>query len=124
MPSYHRRDVETTKTVKAEPVVHALVQDMVMSSKLRGLAKRAGVAIRSVRNPASIPEDADVVLDLNLDTALTAACSLCDGRRRVAGFVSHVDADRIRQAKAAGVDPIMPRSRMPDVLPGWLAEAS
>jgi len=59
--------------------------------------------------------------DLNLPGAIVAAS---DWRRRtsgtVVGFVSHVDSEAISQAKAAGLDQVLARSRFVTVLPDLL----
>ena len=108
----------------AVPTVAAVVSDLMFQSKLRGLARRAGATLTIVRDPAKLAGvEADrVVLDLNAEgaTEAGAAWSAATGRP-AAGFVSHVDANRIRHARAAGIDPVVPRSRVADVLPGWMA---
>ena len=44
---------------------------------------------------------------------------------RLVAYGSHVDAEALRAARAAGCDPVLPRSKfvddLPAALPGWLA---
>lgn len=102
--------------------VQALVADLMFASKLKSMARQAGVELALVRDPAALSTDVPAaVIDLNADGGLDAASRLVASGVNVAGFVSHVDADRIRAAVAAGVDPVMPRSQLPAKLPAWLA---
>ncbi len=102
-------------------------------SKLRSTASALGVELSFVRSPEALLERARhsapalLVLDLNADrlkpldmvAALRADASLA-GTRTV-GFVSHVEADRIDAARAAGVDAVLARSAFVAQLPSILA---
>lgn len=103
-----------------------LVRDLMFSGRILAEARAAGVNVKVVRDPAGIAELAGadsslMIADLNLPGAIEAAAQW---RRRgggtVVGFVSHVDSETIAQAKAAGVDQVMARSRFVEVLPELL----
>ena len=105
------------------PTVAAVVADLMFVSRLRGLARAAGAELRVMKDPAALAgvEASRVVLDLNLDGALDAGLAWAAATGRpVAGFASHVDVPTIRAARAAGVDPVVPRSRVPEVLGAWI----
>jgi CheY-like chemotaxis protein len=61
---------------------------------------------------------------LDLADLLRRLGEVCPTPPRVVGYGSHVDADRLRAARAAGCDPVLPRSKfveeLPAALPGWL----
>ena len=108
---------------RSDNVVAAVVADLMFVSRLRGLAKAAGAELRVVKAPTALAgvEASRVVLDLNLDGALDAGVAWAAATGRpVAGFASHVDTATIRAARAAGVDPVVPRSRVPEVLGAWM----
>ena len=112
------------KTDEALPVL-AVVRDLLFLSRITAAAKRTGVPVRVLRDPASLGGDTvgrSVIADLDLPGAAEAAAAWkrLTGRP-AAGFVQHVHADVIRAAKASGIDPIVPRSRFDAVLPTLLA---
>jgi DNA-binding NarL/FixJ family response regulator len=99
----------------------ALVRDLIFVSPIRAAAERLGVSIRFVRNPETVGEaltDVDVstplrvLLDCNLPGAIAATAKLRDSGRHVVavGFVSHVDAETIAQARTAGITRVVARS--------------
>ena len=114
---------ESTDAHGPLPVI-ILVRDLLMGSRVTTAARRAGVATRTVRDPAGLtPEVAGrlAIVDLDLPGALAAGVAWGkEGGRPVAGFVQHVNTEVIREAKAAGVWPIVPRSRLEADLPGLL----
>ena len=62
-----------------------------------------------------------MIVDLNLTGAIEAAAEWRKtGNRKVAGFVSHVDAKTIAQAKSAGIDQVLARSQFVQILPDLL----
>jgi hypothetical protein len=108
------------------PPILVLVRDLMFSGRILAEARAAGVNVKVIRDPSGIAklENADsslMIADLNLPGAIVAAS---DWRRRtegiVVGFVSHVDSDTISQAKAAGLDQVLARSRFVTVLPELL----
>jgi len=115
----------------ATPAVLALVSDMIFESKIGGTGRAAGVSVKTVRTPAALLSAASaggaamVLVDLNVTGSRTAdviaglrrAC----GGVRIIGFASHVDADLLEQARLAGADEVMPRSRFDADLAAILA---
>ena len=99
-----------------KPPVAGFVPDLMDRSKVAAAAPGAVF----VSDPADLAAtEADVVvLDLGRTGAIEALASLA-GRRTI-GFASHVDAELIAAAQAAGCSVVLPRSRffagLPDVL--------
>jgi DNA-binding NarL/FixJ family response regulator len=78
-----------------------------------------------LREPAALkdrPGDR-LIIDLNQPGTLDAAIAWksADPNRQVIGFVSHVDAQTIAQAKSAGIDSILARSQFVASLESILA---
>ncbi len=97
--------------------VLALVSDLMLASRVRESLEAAG---HRVSVEASLPADLDfdaIVCDLDAvkveEVAAAAPPSL--------GFYSHLDTERRASAEAAGIDLIIPRSRMARELPRCLA---
>jgi PleD family two-component response regulator len=98
------------------------VDDLLFSSKIRTVAKQAGVEIAFARTPAEILEQARtakpsmVIFDLNSEKAdpMNTVAAMKRDRElssiRTVGFVSHVHTDVIAAARSAGVDDVMARS--------------
>lgn len=100
-----------------------LVRDMLFSTKIAQTATSLGLTIKLIRDPAKLAseEGSKVIVDLNLAGATEAASAWQSAKRKpVIGFVSHVDADVIAAARAAGITQILPRSRFVEVLPELL----
>ncbi len=113
------------KTQKEDAGVLCLVRDLLFFSKIRAAAELAGVPLKSLRDPTKLREEngRGLIVDLNQQDALAAAAAW-RGRtlRPVVGFVSHVDADTIQSARAAGMDRILVRSQFEQNLPAILRE--
>ena len=95
-------------------------------SKITATARSAGVPVRVVRDPATLPPDPSplLIVDLNQDGTLPAAVAWKQATGGpVIGFVSHVDGATIKAARAAGIDRVMPRSEFDRRLPELLAPA-
>jgi hypothetical protein len=109
------------------PAVIAVVRDLILGSRVSAVAAGLGVAVRTVRDPGKLAAVAGdrLIVDLNEPGAIEAAVAwrAAAPGRRVAGFVSHVDAATVRRAREAGVDQVMARSRFVEVLPRLLADA-
>jgi hypothetical protein len=94
----------------------AVVPDLMLSSRV---VESLGAAGHLVDVVPSVPDasDADaIVADLDaVDAATLAAAELPS-----LGFYSHVDVETRRVAEAAGVDLVVPRSRMARELPQLL----
>ena len=116
-------------------MVLCAVEDLMFSSKLRSAASAAAVELRFARSPEALLADAReqrpslIVLDLNADRLrpLEIAAGLQADPQlagiRTVGFVSHVEADRIAAARAAGVHDVLARSAFVVQLPTLLAES-
>lgn len=113
-----------TEAARGASVV-VLARDLLVSSRIISIARRLGVSARQVRDPSilnTFPAAPLLIVDLDQEGALAAAL---DWRRQtsspVAGFVQHVNTERIREAHQAGIEPIVPRSRLEKVIPELLA---
>ena len=108
--------------------VLVLVRDLMFSSRIAATARAANVPVALGRDPsrlmAAAPEPSPVLLivDLNLPGAINAAIQWkrASPSREVVGFVSHVDAVTIAQARGSGLDRVLPRSRFVEELPELL----
>lgn len=91
----------------------ALVEELMLASRVEGALRLSGHEVE-VRGP--IPQDE--VFDLivcDLDTAdLTA---IAKRPEPAIGFYSHLDVEARSGAKAAGIEMVIPRSRMSRELP-------
>ena len=100
--------------------VLAFVPDLLFGSSVMGQLQAAGHDAVLVGDApalkAALPADA-VVVDLTLDSALRLdqlhnALAGAPVPPRTLAFYSHVEVDVRRQAEAAGLDQVVPRSRM------------
>jgi CheY-like chemotaxis protein len=110
-------------------MILALVDDLLFGSKITGAARQAGVPLKTARSfdaaLAAARTEAPGLVLLDLDAArlrpleLVAAFKADPGlaRARLVAFVSHVHADLIGQARAAGVDQVLARSGFVAALP-------
>jgi CheY-like chemotaxis protein len=108
------------------------VDDLMFSSRISTVAKAVGVAIKFARSPEAIVTAVKatsarlVILDLNsarlqpLETVAALKADPTLAGVQTVGFVSHVQADLISQARAAGVDQVLARSAFVTQLPGLL----
>jgi hypothetical protein len=109
----------------SEPIL-VLVRDLMFSGRILAEARAAGVAIKTIRDPSEIANNGDtgarlMIADLNLPGAIAAAAGWrSKPNRAVIGFVSHVDGQTINEAKAAGIDQVLARSRFVQILPDLL----
>jgi hypothetical protein len=103
--------------------VLVLVRDLMFSSRISATARAEGTGVRLLREPAQLADASGdlLIVDLNQPGVIEpAAAWLAAGpARRVVGFVSHVDADTIKAARAAGLE-VLARSRFVEVLPELL----
>ena len=103
-------------------MVIAVVDDLLFSSKIRAVASQTGTQIAFVRERAAIVDAVRgkaptlVIFDLDRD-ALDPVGAIAEIRAtddlkdvRLVGFVSHVRADRIAAARAAGATQVLARS--------------
>lgn len=114
-------------------MIVALVDDLMFRSRIQTAAQGVGADVRFVASPdaaISLIHDhapAFVIADLNavrLETLRVVAEVKADpslASTVIVGFVSHVDADTVAAARAAGVDEVMARSAFVMKLPQLLA---
>lgn len=103
-----------------KPIVLALVRDLIFASKISASARAADIDARIVREPAQLATLTGSLLlaDLNQAGVIAAAAQW----KRITGlpvigFVSHVDAKTIAEAREAGLDRIVARSGFVEQLP-------
>ena len=96
--------------------VVAVVADLMLASRVKETLQAAGHEVRVASSLDAVAAEAPpavVVADLNdVDPA-----ELGKLERPVLGFYSHVDVDTRRRAEAAGVDVVVPRSRLVREMP-------
>jgi CheY-like chemotaxis protein len=114
-------------------VILAIVDDLMFSSKIKTAATQLGVTVAFARSSAGALADmrattpALVILDLDssrTDPIGTVAAMKADPALAAiptVGFVSHVQADLIDQARQAGVSEVMARSAFTRLLPEIVA---
>lgn len=100
-----------------------LVRDLMFASRVGVEARRAGVVVQVIREPADLEgkEGRLLVVDLHQPGAIEAAAAW-RGRTggEAVGFFSHVDTETAARAFEAGIKSLMPRSRFVQELPGLL----
>jgi hypothetical protein len=93
-------------------LVVAWIPDLLFGSNVLGALSAAGHEVRLVSELGSEPLDADVlVIDLTADAPERLAL-LPDHRPPTLAFYSHVEADVRTLAEQAGIELVVPRSRM------------
>jgi len=105
------------------------IQDMLFTSKVREVAKHAGVTVQAARDPVALAiaaRDARlVILDLRLPRALEALDVLAadPATREVpkVGFVDHERTDVMEAARAKGCSQVMAKGQFANALPRLLA---
>lgn len=116
-------------------VVVAYAADLMFGSRIRGAAQQAGVRLELVPRPDALVEACRtagarlVLVDLDrrsadvLDAVRALKADDDVARIPLVAFVSHVDAGRIAEARAAGADRVLARSAFVRELPKLLGEA-
>jgi hypothetical protein len=95
--------------------VLAVVADLMLASRVGESLTAAGHEVTLVPSlPAELPEGVELTV---ADLDATSPRALADLGPPVLGFYSHVDVDARRAADAAGLDLVVPRSRMSRELP-------
>ncbi len=116
-------------------MIVAAVDDLLVRSKIQAAARLLGIEVVFIRSAEDLLARARtarpslIVIDLDsghlrpadLVAMLKREADL--GAVRTVGFVSHVRADRIAAARAAGIDEVLARSAFAARLPALLAEA-
>jgi len=118
----------------AEPPPFGLLlsDDLLDGSRVTATARAAGFEVRQVRSVDALmacgraEAPSCVLVDLHnpaLDVAaLVREVSSLFPRPRLVGYGSHVDAARLRAARQAGCDEVMPRSQFFEVLESRLSD--
>ena len=100
-------------------MVLAAVDDLLFRSKIRAAAKQVGVDVAFARTPDEILtqvralKPALAIFDLNsgkTDPVRVIGLLKAESAVRTIAFASHVHADLINAARAAGADEVLPRS--------------
>jgi DNA-binding NarL/FixJ family response regulator len=114
-----------------------LSDDLLFTSRVTGTARSLGLEVRTARDAeglvamARVAPPAGVLIDLgnpglDLSALIASLAEACPAPPRVVAYGSHVDTETLRAARAAGCDPVLPRSKfvedMPRELPAWLGE--
>ena len=95
-----------------QPIL-ALIKDLMFSSRISAAGRAAGRAIHIVGDPAKLAGAGGrlLLVDLHQPGAIDAAVAWKgETSGRILGFASHVDADTIAKARAAGFDQVLARS--------------
>lgn len=110
-----------------------LSDDLIDTSRITGEARAQGVSLKSARSLEQLHElclkESPTCVIVNLHHPGLDVSPLLDLMRhelspmpRVIGFGSHVDAERLKAARAAGCDLVLPRSAFFEQLSGLLKE--
>jgi hypothetical protein len=87
----------------------ALVQDLILSSRVRGSLEAAG---HEVESDAAVPDELDGIDLVVADLDVVPPEQLSDLGVPVIGFYAHTDVETKRRAEKAGLALAVPRSRM------------
>jgi AmiR/NasT family two-component response regulator len=111
--------------------VLALVPDLLTNVRIESGAQRLGGFVQVVEDPTAFVHELMIerpelaIVDLGLDWVdldeVVRACARAEVP--LLAFGPHVDTGRLRQARAAGVDFVYPRSRFMTDVTGTLREA-
>ena len=112
-----------------------LSDDLIFTSRITGTARDLGLTVTPARSAERLLALAEqrvptcVIVDLS-NPGLALADLLAQLRAlspapRVVAYGPHVDVETLKAARAAGCDPVLPRSKfveeLPTALPQWLA---
>lgn len=121
------------------PTALLLCDDLMFTSRIAGEARALGLTVKPVRSLdqlfdlARTESPSCVLLDLafpglDLTELFRRLSEACPTLPRVVAYGSHVDTARLQAARAAGCDPVLPRSKfvteLPQALPQWLGGLS
>ena len=117
-------------------MVLAIVDDLLFMSKIRGAAGRAGVPLTTARSAEGALDEmrrqppALVIVDLNnrrADPLATIVAMKADPLLRsvrTLAFAGHTQLDLLESAKRAGVDDVLTRGALNELLPEIFSKAS
>ena len=112
-----------------------LSDDLIFTSRITGTARADGLTVtpagsaEALLTLAARQAPVCVLLDLHnpgldLPELLRRLEGVCPKRPRIVAYGSHVETAVLKAARAAGCDPVMPRSQFVEELehslPGWL----
>lgn len=94
--------------------VAAFIPDLLFGSNVVGALRAAGHDVRLVSDPAQVGEADVVIVDLTAeaDERLRQLHGTVPRQAKTLAFYSHVESDVRDRAQAAGLDLVIPRSRM------------
>ena len=95
--------------------VVAISSDLLLGSKVEAMLRAAGHEVTMTSSLKGAPLDGTDLIVADLDAE--EATALVGHGIPVLGYYSHVDIETKQRAEAAGVDLIVPRSRMARELP-------
>jgi hypothetical protein len=95
--------------------VVALVGDLMLASRVE--ATLAGAGHEVILGPRGDPEPSDDADLIVVDLGEVDPASVVSLGKPVLGFYQHTDPEKRRRAEAAGVDLVVPRSRLARELP-------
>ena len=93
-------------------LIALLCPDLLFGSRVEGALRAAGHEVVRVDSAAGASEAALLVIDLTADPEERLAGVGAAGAPPALGFYSHVEQDVRHKAEQAGVDKVVPRSRM------------
>ncbi|GIW79987.1 MAG: hypothetical protein KatS3mg105_1794 [Gemmatales bacterium] len=110
-----------------------LCDDLLFFSRISATAETLGFSARAAKTMDALKAFARnepptcVIIDLanptlKLDCLMNDIREVCPHMPRVVAFGAHVDAGLLRAARAAGCDPVLPRSKFTSDLPTQLRE--
>jgi CheY-like chemotaxis protein len=116
----------------SEAIGLVLCDDLIFASRITGTARSLGLdakAARTIDALQKVLQDCTprcLIVDLanptlKLPELMTFLREHCTAMPRVVAFGSHVDTASLAAARAAGCDPVLPRSKFVDELPTALA---
>jgi DNA-binding NarL/FixJ family response regulator len=112
-------------------MIYLLSDDLMDASKTVACARAAGMPIKQYKTVAALALGVEMetptccILDLQLPgLSIAEAVSIAKRKpnARVIAYGSHVDAERLRMARQAGCDEVMPRSQFFEEMPKRIAE--
>jgi len=115
------QDNTSRETESSQARVLAGVQDLMFAAKITASAKRTGVPVEFARSEEDLIQKTEsgssmILLDLNhpawnvVELIARLKTAPAGPQRRIVGYVSHVQHERIREAQKAGCDVVLPRS--------------
>lgn len=94
--------------------VLALVDELMLASRVEGALRAAGHEVQLSGGRSVVPESFDLIV---CDLEAVDAKAVAERPEPVIAFYSHVDTEARQRAKDAGLELVVPRSRMSRELP-------